>query len=60
MMIKWEDLSPLWQLRNQYSDLHKGVFGYRPDYEEVDKLTEFQLQERFNHLLSCLEKGGYV
>jgi hypothetical protein len=59
-MIKWEDLSPLWQLRNQYSDLHKDVFGYRPDYEEVDKLTEFQLQERFNHLLSYLEKGGYV
>lgn len=59
-MIKWEDLSPLWRLRNQYSDLHKDVFGYRPDYEEVDKLTEFQLQERFNHLTSYLEKGGYV
>ena len=59
-MIEWENLSRLWQLRNQYSDLHKDVFGYRPDYEEVDKLTEAELQERFNHLMSYLIKGGYV
>jgi hypothetical protein len=50
----WESLSPAEQMRAEYSDLHKDVFGMRPDYSEVDTWNDEQLAVEFNKLVSML------
>jgi hypothetical protein len=50
----WESLSPAEQMRAEYSDLHKDVFGMRPDYSEVDSWDDEQLAVEFNKLVNML------
>lgn len=47
-MKMWEDLTKVEQLRCIYSDLYKEITGSRPNYDEVDCMTEQQLEYEIN------------
>jgi hypothetical protein len=49
-MIAWDDLTELERLRCIYSDAHKDIIGCRPNYDEVDAMTEEEIRERFKQL----------
>lgn len=50
----WESLSPAEQMRAEYSDLHKDVFGMRPDYNEVDSWDDERLVREYESLVKML------
>jgi hypothetical protein len=51
----WEDMSPMEKMWASYSDLHKDVFGMRPDYTEVDTWSDEQMTVEYNKLLELLD-----
>ena len=55
-MIPWDQLPEIDRLRNTYSDLHKDVTGYRPDYEVVDSWDIQTLESRIAGLVRLLEQ----
>ena len=55
-MIPYDELTPLQKLRSAYSDIHKDITGFRPDYEKVDSWSEQQLKEQFDILVKYLKE----
>jgi hypothetical protein len=51
----WESLTPAEQMRANYSDLHKDVFGMRPDYSVVGTWDDEQMAREYNNLVDMLE-----
>jgi hypothetical protein len=50
----WESLTPIEQMRANYSDLHKDVFDMRPDYDEVDSWDDERLVREYESLVKML------
>jgi hypothetical protein len=55
-MTPWNQLSELDQYRNTYSQLHKDVTGYRPDYEEVDSWDLLTIKEKISGLQKWVDE----
>ena len=53
-MKPWEEMTRIEQMRAEYSDLHKDVYGMRPDYIRVASWTDEQLEAEFNYLVDSL------
>lgn len=56
IMKAWQDMTQAERLRCEYSDLHKEVFGRRPDYTEVDAWDDNQLALEYSRLVTLLEE----
>ena len=54
-MKAWNEMTRIEQMRAEYSDLHKDVYGMRPDYVRVNTWTDDQLEAEYNDLLNSLE-----
>ena len=54
-MIPWDQLPEIDRLRNTYSDLHKDVTGYRPDYDVVDSWDIETLKVKIEQLIKYLD-----
>ncbi len=50
-MIAWDDLTELDRLRCIYSDVYKDIIGCRPDYDEVDAMTEEEIRDSIIKLM---------
>jgi hypothetical protein len=57
-MKAWEDMTRIEKMRAEYSDLHKDVYGMRPDYVCVNSWTDEQLEAEFNNLVNLLESDN--
>ena len=51
-----QDMTHAERQRCEYSDLHKEVFGRRPDYAEVDSWDDNQLALEYSRLVTLLEE----
>jgi hypothetical protein len=54
-MKTWKEMTPIERLRCEYSDLHKEVFGHRPD-DRVFSWSDDQLEKEFQIALGYLEE----
>ena len=53
-MKAWENMTRIERMRAEYSDLHKDVYGMRPDYIRVESWTDEQLEAEFAVLVESL------
>ncbi len=56
-MKPWNEMSVMEQMRAEYSDLHKDVFGYRPTIEhrmEIAKMSDKDFVMQFDSLLDMM------
>lgn len=56
-MKPWNEMSVMEQMRAEYSDLHKDVFGYRPTIEhrmEIAKMPDKEFVMQFDTLLGMM------
>jgi hypothetical protein len=56
-MKAWNDMTKYEQMRCEYSDLHKDVFGMRPSperYAEIAQWSDSKLETEFDLLVTYL------
>ncbi len=57
-MKPWNEMTAIEQMRAQYSDLHKDVFGMRPTSEHflaIAKLTDEEFISEYDALIDMLD-----
>lgn len=57
-MKAWNDMTKHEQMRCEYSDLHKDVYGMRPSeegYKEISSWSDEELERKFNRLVEMLQ-----
>jgi hypothetical protein len=57
-MKPWNEMTAIEQLRTQYSDLHKDVYGIRPTVEHyiaVTALSDEEFISEYNALIDMLD-----
>lgn len=56
-MKAWEDMTEIERIKSSYSDLHKDVFGVRPDDDGQDQWSDDQWRDEYYKLLPMLESN---
>ena len=57
-MKPWDQMTVIEQMRAEYSDLHKDVFGFRPSIEhrmELANMTDVDFVKQFDTLLGMIQ-----
>ena len=58
MRKAWEDMTRIEQMRAEFSDLHKDVFGIRPHHIDISAMTDEEFEIEYNELLDLLESDN--